>query len=148
MAFDFLRKRKKYPANQAAKPPRPSEEPAAVYAGPPSGIRRHAPQADERGVSRRLYAGPPPMDDDSHPPLDVYAGPPSRDDDYDPRRSRMDPVYAGPPPRDDDYDLRRSRMDPVYAGPPPKDDEEDEETGEDGSGPVPSLIYAGPEDLT
>ena len=146
MAFDFLRKRKKYPANQAAKPPRPSEEPAAVYAGPPSGIRRHAPQADERGVSRRLYAGPPPepREQKTRPPekaVPVYAGPPPRGADSRPPLE----VYAGPPPWDDDYDQRRSRMDPVYAGPPPKDDEEDEE---DGPGPVPSLIYAGPEDLT
>ena len=169
MLFDFLRKGKKYPANQAQEPPRSEREKRSLvlYGGPPADGRSGSDRPAR--VLRPVPVPDPDPDPDPTPMpevLPVYAGPPEEeelwDPFFDPQASAAEipvlptrdvyagpplDVYAGPPSWDDDYDLRRSSMDPVYAG-PPRDDEEDEETGEDGPGSVPSLIYAGPEDFT
>jgi len=150
MAFDFLRKKKKYPQNQAAEPPRPepAPEPAPrektrdefsalldelaeknrekiggavrVYAGPPTGREEAVP----------VYAGPRPRGPQA---VRVYAGPPHRNarsgEDEPDRRPPLE-VYAGPPAEwDDDHS---SAAAPIYAGP--------EEMGFDSDTP-------GPEDL-
>ena len=122
MAFDFLKKRKKYPFNKKAPP-------TAVYAGPEYFARRNG----------RIYAGPERFGS-RDADVEIYAGPEYFEDELPPKEigevfeeldaplppdedERYNTVYAGPEPRVNA---------PVYAGP-------------EGARKPGLLVYAGPE---
>ena len=131
MAFEFLKKRKKYPFNK-------KNPPAAVYAGPEYFARRSG-RKDDADVE--IYAGPeyyegrlPPKDggeeDAPLPPEEapVYAGP-------EPREARGGRIYAGPEKPEKPALL-------VYAGP---EFFQRRKAEKDDIAALASGVYAGPE---
>ena len=122
MAFDFLKKRKKYPFNK-------KNPPAAVYAGPEYFARRNG----------RIYAGPERSGSDDVD-VEIYAGPEFFENQLPPKEigEVFEELDAPLPPEEDEA------FHTVYAGPEPREDAPVYAGPENGKKPG-LLVYAGPE---